>query len=702
MRQGFWRGSWRAVGVGSAAILLAVGATLSAWADGDHSGPSRVIRSELGGGRYDLWITLSPSPLLAGQRSLIKAQIIDRSSGATVRGGQVQLAIPDWVPPSLRQVSAVAGKGQDSVQDETEEERLAAIRGLQAMLRPTANVGQVLPSLAREEAPGVYVLEFTPLAPEPYELQVTLLDPREARVQESLSATVSLPVTWEWPVNPRLMVVGIVILGIATAALIILRVRGDAVRPGERFNFLTLPWLRRLVTSPAFQPATQIPLLFLFLLVVFLGLVDTRLAGRNLATKLTWTIWWAGIIFTFILVGRLWCLVCPIGAVNEWASRFAQPARQWPKPLRNLWIANGTFVLLTWADVQLGVVRDPRVTAWIILLLLASAAVTGLLYQRRTFCRYLCPITGLIGIYSMVAPVELRAKKCETCGTHKEKECFLGGPENVGCPMFERLWEMDSNAYCNLCFECVKGCTQDNLVLRLRAFGKDLWAAGQRHLDEAVLAVVLAGASLYLTGEMVQPWHEALDGMGGRLPLQLLGITSHKTLEALINAGLFLVVALGLIPLAVLTAAWVAQRLLAWGGKAHSLREIVTVFGYMFVPIGLSMHLAHNLHHLLDEGPGIVPVIQRTINRFTPFWAGVPAWNLPPLVSHEVVYWMQMLLFMGFYGVSLYAGSRLARRYFSNAETTFRAAAPMILVSLVLMLLNVYVLSQPMLARHSH
>jgi uncharacterized membrane protein (DUF373 family) len=201
---------------------------------------------------------------------------------------------------------------------------------------------------------------------------------------------------------------------------------------------------------------------------------------------------------------------------------------------------------------------------------------------------------------------------------------------------------------------------------------------------------------------MVRSWREALDRISSRVPFHLFGMSSPKSMEALINAVLFLVVALGLIPLLVLAAAWVAQRLLAWAGKAVGLREIVTVFGYVFIPIGLSMHLAHNLHHLLDEGPGIVPVIQRTINRFTPVWAGVPAWDLPPLVSHEVVYWMQMLLFMGFYGVSLYAGARLARRYFSNAETTFRATAPMVLVSLVLMLLNVYVLSQPMSARHSH
>lgn len=692
---------WAGVALALAAIVLAAMARpLPTEADGDHGSASRVIRAELGGGRYDLWITLTSNPLLAGHRSVIKAQMIDRTTGEVLRNGHVQMAIPDWIPPSLRHGSAVAGSHGGQGQDETEQERLAAIRALQVKVRPEANVGQVPPSLATEVAPGVYALAFTPLAAEPYELRITYLDPGNRSLPDLPPVVVSLPVSWEWPVNPRLLVVAVIIVGIAVGSLGVLRVRGDGPGPGERFNFLSLPWLQRLVTAPAFQPAMQAPLLLLFVLIVFLGLADTPLAGRNLATKLTWTIWWAGIIFTFILVGRLWCLMCPIGAVNEWASRLAQPARKWPKPLRNLWIANGTFLLLTWADLQLGVVRDPWVTAWIVILLLVSAVLTGLFFQRRTFCRYLCPITGLIGIYSMVAPVELRAKKCETCRTHKEKECFAGGPISVGCPMFERLWEMDSNAYCNLCFECVKGCTQDNLMLRLRAFGTDLWAASRRHLDEVCLALVLVGASLYLTGEMIQPWRDTLEAIGSRLSLPRF--LSPTTAVTLINAAFFLIFTLVLVPVSVLAAGWGAQHLLARSGKRHSLREIVTVFGYMFIPIGLSMHLAHNLHHLLDEGPGVVPVIQRTINRFLPFSAGVPAWNLPPLLPHEVVYWMQMLLFMGFYGLSLYAGARLARRYFSTAETTFRAAAPMVVISLFIMLLNVYVLSQPMSARHTH
>jgi len=686
----------------AALLLLGFAGASVARADGDHGAAGRVLRAEMGDGRYDVWITVTPSPLVSGRRSNLKLQIINRETGEVVRGGRIQLAIPEWIPPSLRQTSAMARASHGPIEDEVEQERLAAIKVLEAKLRPAANVGQMPPTVATEEAPGVQAVEFSPLAAEPYELLVTLLDSTGTPVPGVAPVRISLPVTWEWPVNPRLLLVVTILIGTALGALVILRVRADRVAPGARLNLLRIPWLQRLVTAPAFQPATQIPLLFLFGIILLLGLVDTAVSGRNLATKLTWTIWWAGIIFTFVLVGRLWCLMCPVGAVNEWASRVARPTRQWPKPLRNLWIANGTFVLLTWADVQLGVVRDPRVTAWIILLLLIGAAMTGLFFQRRTFCRYLCPITGLIGIYSMMAPLELRAQRCETCQTHKEKECFIGGAANVGCPMFERLWEMDSNAYCNLCFECVKGCTKDNLVLRVRAFGKDLWEASRRHLDEAALAIVLAGASLFLTAEMVQPWHDALEGLAGWMPLHFLSGTDHKTGVALLNAGAFLLFTLGLIPAVILLGALTAQHLLGRAGKRSGIREIVTVFGYMFIPVGLSMHLAHNLHHLLDEGPGVVPAIQRTINRFTPFSAGVPVWNLPPLLPHEVVYWMQMLLFIGFYGLSLYTGARVARRNFSTADTMLRAVAPMVAVSLVVMLLNVYVLSQPMSARHTH
>ncbi len=75
------RSTWPGIGVGFATVLLvAIVIPPLVQADGDHGSASRVIRAELGGGRYDLWISLSTSPLLAGQGSVIKAQIIDRHS----------------------------------------------------------------------------------------------------------------------------------------------------------------------------------------------------------------------------------------------------------------------------------------------------------------------------------------------------------------------------------------------------------------------------------------------------------------------------------------------------------------------------------------------------------------------------------------------------------------------------------------------
>ena len=140
------------------------------------------------------------------------------------------------------------------------------------------------------------------------------------------------------------------------AGLCVVAIRARAGTAAETaVNLLGIRWLRRLLTAPAFQLALQLPLFGLMGVVVWLGFFDVQDGGVNLATKLTWTIWWA----------------------------------------------TGAFVLLTWADEQLGVVRSPRITGWIVLFFVALAGAVGLRYERRSFCRYLCPIGGLIGLYSM-------------------------------------------------------------------------------------------------------------------------------------------------------------------------------------------------------------------------------------------------------------------------------------------------------------
>jgi len=498
---------------------------------------------------------------------------------------------------------------------------------------------------------------------------------------------------------------GVILLFLLAAAValggvswVLLRSR-PAVDPEAPMDLLEIRWLDRFVRWRGFQPSLQLPFLALTALLVFLGLFDIRDGAKNLATKLTWILWWPGIIFTFILVGRLWCVMCPFGTLNEAAAKAARSARVFPKALRNLWLATFLFVVLTWADEQLGIIRSPQMTAWLILFFSLLAIATGLFFQRRSFCRYLCPITGLQGLYSMASPVALRARDLSRCQKDCHQDCYRGNQSGTGCPMFEFPMTMDRNTYCNLCFECVKACPPGNLALRIGAFGKDLWSSRRRWLDESYLAVVLVGITTVVTAQMLTDWSGWISRLSRLIPDSVRTLMKPVTYLALTESAIFFFASLVLFPLALLGTAWVSHRIAS--EPENGIGKIFIRLGYMFVPVGLAMHLAHNLQHLLGEGPGIVPALQRAVNRYTPFYAGAADWNVAPLVSSEVIYWLEMLLVLGGFVFSIGVGYRLATTLFQRREIAGKGFVPFIALSLAFTLLNLYLLNQPMGMRHS-
>lgn len=463
-------------------------------------------------------------------------------------------------------------------------------------------------------------------------------------------------------------------------------------------NLLGIRWLDRVVRWRGFQPVFQIPLVLLTVLITLLGFFDLQDGAKNLATKLTWILWWPGIIFTFILVGRLWCVMCPFGTLNEWGATLAKSSRMFPKFLRNLWLATLFFLVLTWADEQLGIIRSPQMTAWLILALAVLAIATGLFFQRRTFCRYLCPITGLQGLYSMASPIELRAEHRNRCLKDCHQDCYRGNEKGTGCPMFEFPMTMQRNTYCNFCFECVKSCPPGNMTLRARPFGKDLWASGRHWLDESYLAVALVGITTIVSAQMLTGWSLWMSQMARLIPLPVRVLMKPVTYLTVTESAVFFVGSLIVFPLFVVLAARITDKFAGEQGKGVK-RTFVTL-GYMFIPVGLSMHLAHNASHLFMEGPGIVPALQRTVNRYTPFAVGEPNWQVLPLVSSEVVYWLQMLFILAGLFFSVVVGYRLARDLFEQHRLAGKALIPFAVLSLLFTLTNLYLLNQPMGMRH--
>lgn len=650
----------------------------SAFAHGDHgdAAPPEGGISLVSFDGYQLELLTSPRPPQVGTENKIVIKILRDGSLEPVRDGKVRIGV---APVKL---------ASDHGPENPLHGRISSANGAITLL-PAAEMVWA----------GNYTSFHTLEKRGPHRVRVALIELDGRRFDPPALFDFHLNVAAGPGPSPGflLLLLAVSAVGLGAVYWAVQRSR-LSLEAGEPMNLLALPWLDRWARSNWFQPSLQIPMLLLAAALTLIGLLDVQDGGMNLATKLTWILWWPAIIFTFIIVGRLWCVMCPIGALNDWAVKAARPKRMFPRVLRNLWLATLLFVLLTWADEQLGVIRSPHMTAWLIVLLAIGAVVTGLFFQRRSFCRYLCPITGLQGLYSMVSPFELRAEAREQCLKECHQDCYRGNDRGSGCPMFEFPMTLDRNTYCNLCFECVKGCPPQNIVLRAHAFGKDLWASARRSLDESYLALALVGITTIVTAQMLSAWSGWISQLARFIPPSVRTLMKPVTYLTLTETLVFVGGSLVLFPLLGYLAAWGAERLA--GEEGRGLRKTFVALGYMFVPVGLAMHLAHNVAHLLFEGPGIVPALQRALSRYTPIAFGEPNWSTLPLASPDVVYWLQVLLVLGGFVFSVLVGYRLAAASFGRGESSGRAFAPFILLALVFTLVNLFLLNQPMGMRH--
>lgn len=112
----------------------------------------------------------------------------------------------------------------------------------------------------------------------------------------------------------------------------------------------------------------------------------------------------------------------------------------------------------------------------------------------------------------------------------------------------------------------------------------------------------------------------------------------------------------------------------ALGGGPGVRRALVV--GYMFVPIGLAVHLAHSLAHLLLEGGGIVPAVQRAVLVHTPWSLRTPDREIAPRAPASVVTALQMAALVGFCGLAVLAAHRLSLRVHVDARAAGRAFLP--------------------------
>ena len=262
------------------------------------------------------------------------------------------------------------------------------------------------------------------------------------------------------------------------------------------------------------QLAVFIVMLMGYVFAILAGLIGTPVGSHNFSIVFVWIAWWAILILVAVpFFGRGWCAVCPIPLPGEWLQRGAvltPPDKKpkwlnlrWPKALRNIWLQNISFLLLALFSSVL--LTTPNITGIVLATMLFAAIGLSTVFERRAFCRYLCPVGGFIGLYSQTAPIELRIKDKQVCATCVGKPCYNGSAAGYGCPWDVFPGGLTKNTYCGLCMECLRTCPHDNIAVNMRPFSADL-AKPSTRMDEAFKAFIMLGSAMVYAGLLLGPW----------------------------------------------------------------------------------------------------------------------------------------------------------------------------------------------------
>lgn len=358
------------------------------------------------------------------------------------------------------------------------------------------------------------------------------------------------------------------------------------------------PFIKSILKSRTPQLAVFIVMLIGYIFAILAGLIGTPVGSHNFSIVFVWIAWWAILILVAVpLLGRGWCAVCPIPLPGEWLQRGAilnppdkKPKRlnlRVPKMFRNIWLQNISFLLLALFSSVL--LTTPNITGIVLAVMLFVAIGLSTIFERRAFCRYLCPVGGFIGLYSQTAPLELRIKDKQICASCEGKPCYNGSVNGYGCPWDVFPGGLTKNTYCGLCMECIRTCPHDNIAVNLRPFSTDL-AKPSTRMDEAFKAFIMLGSAMIYAGVLLGPWGTLKDA------------AYHVGADAwFLYAAVFLTIIFGILPgLFTFTLGLLKTR------SNKPLRQRFACLSTALIPLGLMFWVAFSLSFVLTNASYIL------------------------------------------------------------------------------------------------
>jgi transcriptional regulator with AAA-type ATPase domain len=435
-------------------------------------------------------------------------------------------------------------------------------------------------------------------------------------------------------------------------------------------NLLRDDRIREFLRRPGLMSTLiWIDIVFVAFVTAFTVYGGTRPAGHPLnafATNpgmlVTWLVWFPLLPISAFLLGRVWCGVCPIAGFGDLAARLTRFNLPVPAILKRLdfWLLAGAFIFVDYVEELFGVADRPFATAIFLIVILYLAAAMTILYERKAFCKYVCPLAGVLGAYSAMSIFEIRGnrKVCQSqCGDHT---CHKGTAEVAGCPLFAYPASINTNAECMMCLNCVKTCDNRGLQLNLRPPLQELWRNREPLLAMSVFAVVLVG---------LMAKHQ-FPGLTWWIVLQQrLGWS-----DGVAHTVLFVLFALLALAPFLITSA------LSAAASREKVSANAAAYGIAFLPLAFAGHLAHLTHEFLGEGLynllGYLVKVWDSALRSLPIAAST--YTMAPFVPPSVITFIAFLIVFGGLVGSLIALVMIARH--RSAEAAFQRVMPHMLL----------------------
>lgn len=334
-------------------------------------------------------------------------------------------------------------------------------------------------------------------------------------------------------------------------------------------------------------------------------------------------------------------MVCPVEVITTFFAKIGLKHKR-PKWLLSGWAITIFYIIILFVGIQgFAIHRNPFFMAIYLLIIVGVSIVIGSIYEKNTFCRYVCPVGYLLGLYSRLSFFGWRVKNKSICNACKDKSCihkkyhYNLNKRSCGVDLYPAT--ITDNSNCILCAGCLKTCNEyrsetitnrPNPEIRYIGFANDLFQLKPLKIAEMVFVLVVSG---FVISEIWSEWkitNSYLSYLSG-LVIKLLSIENELVAGLIKGTVLF-----GIIPMVIWAIPWLISKLTKTSIK---IKDYLLNYGIAFIPIIAAAHLDKAIlkttsripyfNHLLDDITGLTTA-QRIIDKEiiiqqTPFWINI-------------------------------------------------------------------------------